>query len=85
MLQLRAEGELFVKTTRGRYGKTFLTTKELMIKLILQTKKEQLNKFQEALFNLIPETHRVFQMLKEHTLEVVKSTIEQGIIELDTG
>lgn len=85
MLQLRAEGELFVKTTRGRYGKTFLTTKELMIKLILQTKKEQLNKFQEALFNLIPETHRGFQMLKERALEAVKTTIEQEKLELDTG
>lgn len=85
MLQLRAEGELCVKTTRGRYGKTFLTTKAQMLQLILKSKKDQLEKFQEALFNLIPETHRVFQKLKERTLEAVKLTIEQGILELDTG
>ncbi|WP_157456981.1 primase C-terminal domain-containing protein [Carnobacterium maltaromaticum] len=85
MYQLRAEGELFVKTTRGRYGKTFLTTKVLMLQLILQTKKEQLDKFQQALFNLIPSTHRVFKKLKEHTLEQSERAIEQGILHIDTG
>ena len=85
MYQLRTEGELFVKTTRGRYGKTFLTTKSLMLQLILKTKREQLNKFQEALLNIIPEANRIFQQLKEHTLKELKTPIEQQILELDTG
>ena len=85
MYQLRTEGELFVKTTRGRYGKTFLTTKSLMLQLILKTKREQLNKFQEALLNIIPEANRIFQQLKEHTLKELKMPIEQQILKLDTG
>ena len=85
MKQLRTEGELFVKTTRGRYGKTFLTTKSLMMQLIIRTKKEQLDKFQQALFNLIPSTHRVFQKLKERALEQRERAIEQGILHIDTG
>ncbi|MFS7253938.1 hypothetical protein CKN63_12625 [Carnobacterium divergens] len=85
MYQLRAEGELFVKTTRGRYGKTFLTTKALMLQLILKTKEEKLNKFQEALLNIIPEANRIFVHLKEHTLKELKTPIEQQIVELDTG
>ena len=85
MKQLRTEGELFVKTTRGRYGKTFLTTKSLMMQLIIRTKKEQLDKFQQALFNLIPSTHRVFQKLKEQTLEQPETATDQGILHLDTG
>ena len=85
MKQLRTEGELFVKTTRGRYGKTFLTTKSLMMQLIIRTKKEQLDKFQQTLFNLILSTHRVFQKLKERALEQRERAIEQGILHIDTG
>ncbi|MDZ5760621.1 primase C-terminal domain-containing protein [Carnobacterium maltaromaticum] len=85
MKQLRTEGELFVKTTRGRYGKTFLTTKSLMMQLIIRTKKEQLDKFQQALFNLIPSTHRVFQKLKERALEQRERAIEQGVLHIDSG
>ena len=48
-------------------------------------KKEQLDKFQQALFNLIPSTHRVFQKLKERTLEERERATEQGVLHVDTG
>ncbi|MDT2012881.1 primase C-terminal domain-containing protein [Carnobacterium divergens] len=85
MGQLRAEGELFVKTTRGRYGKTYLTTRSLMLQLILKSKREKMDQLQEALANLIPETHRVFQTMKKEALESFKTTVVQGSLDLDTG
>lgn len=85
MVQLRAEGELFVKTTRGRYGKTFLTTRSLMLQLILKSKKEKMDQLQEALANLIPETYRVFQAMKKEALESFKTAVVQGSLDLDTG
>ena len=85
MVQLRAEGELFVKTTRGRYGKTFLTTRSLMQQLILKSKREKMDQLQEALANLIPETHRVFQVMKKEVVESLKTAVVQGSLELDTG
>ncbi|MHC9537804.1 primase C-terminal domain-containing protein [Dellaglioa sp. BT-FLS60] len=81
---LKEHQEVYYKVTKGRYGKTVISTRAMLTKMIMGKRKEQVKEYIKGLAAILPEAAEVIREISKlnKTREIA---VEERLFELDTG